>query len=46
MMLKLKTVLRLRRRHDRRHTHTFDGQFLDQKREDVYVELHQLGFVR
>jgi hypothetical protein len=46
MMQKLQAVLRLARRQDPRHTGLFNGQLLDQKREAVYVELHQHGLIR
>lgn len=42
MMQNLKALLRRNRRSPNR----FDGQLLDQKREDLYVQMHCLGFVR
>ncbi|MEC5180367.1 hypothetical protein [Arthrobacter sp. CG_A4] len=46
MMQKLRAVLRFGRRPAPRHTTLFNGQLLDQKREDVYVALHQFGLLR
>lgn len=45
-MQKLQEVLWLARRPVPRPTSLFNGQLLDEKREEVYVELHQLGFIR
>jgi hypothetical protein len=42
MMQKLQALLRLSRRPATR----FDGQLLDRKREDVFVQMHCQGFIR
>ncbi len=42
MMQKIQAVLR----RSRRSANPFNGQLLDQKREDVYVEMHRLSFFR
>lgn len=46
MMQKLQAVLRLGRREAPGQTNLFNGELLDVKREAVYAELHQLGFIR
>ena len=46
MKQKLQSLLRLSLKPAPRHTTLFNGQLLDQKREDVYVVMHQLGLIR
>lgn len=46
MMQRLQRILRLSLRQSARHTTLFNGQLLDQKREDVYAAMHQSGFLR
>ena len=46
MKQKLQSLLRLGRQPAPRHTALFNGQLLDQKREDVYVVMHQMGLIR
>ena len=46
MMKTLRSVLRLGWRPALKDKTLFDGQLLDQKREDVYVVLHQMGVIR
>lgn len=46
MMKRLRSVLRLGWRPALKDKTLFDGQLLDQKREDVYVVLHQMGVIR
>ncbi|MFY9636894.1 MAG: hypothetical protein WAL27_19440 [Cellulosimicrobium cellulans] len=46
MKQKLQSLLRLGRKPAPRHTTLFNGQLLDQKREDVYVVMHQMGLIR
>jgi hypothetical protein len=46
MKQKLQSLLRLSLQPAPRHTRLFNGQLLDQKREDVYVVMHQMGLIR
>ncbi|WP_224048048.1 hypothetical protein [Arthrobacter sp. NicSoilB4] len=46
MKQKLQSLLRLSLKPAPRHTTLFNGQLLDQKREDVYVVMHQMGIIR
>ncbi|MDR7081992.1 hypothetical protein J2X01_001277 [Arthrobacter ginsengisoli] len=46
MKQRLQTVLRQLLKPAPRHTTLFNGQLLDQKREDVYVVMHQNGLIR
>lgn len=46
MMKLLRSVLRLGWQPALKDKVLFDGQLLDQKREDVYVVLHQMGVMR
>lgn len=46
MKKKLQSLLRLCLKPVPRHTTLFNGQLLDQKREDVYVVMHQMGLIR
>jgi hypothetical protein len=46
MKQKLQSLLRLGLQPAPRHTRLFNGQLLDQKREDVYVVMHQMGLIR
>ena len=46
MKQKLQRILRLSLKPAPRHTTLFNGQLLDQKREDVYVVMHQMGLIR
>ena len=46
MKQKLQSLLRLSSQPAPRHTALFNGQLLDQKREDVYVVMHQMGLIR
>ncbi|MGP4030632.1 hypothetical protein [Pseudarthrobacter sp. 1C304] len=46
MKQKLQHLLRLALRPAPRHTTLFNGQLLDQKREDSYVVMHQMGLIR
>ncbi|HEX9228773.1 hypothetical protein PJ267_14380 [Arthrobacter sp. OVS8] len=46
MKQKLQSLLRLGSQPAPRHTALFNGQLLDQKREDVYVVMHQMGLIR
>ena len=46
MKQKLQLLLRLALQPAPRHTTLFNGQLLDQKREDVYVVMHQMGLIR
>lgn len=46
MKQKLRRILRRDLKPAPRHTTLFNGQLLDQKREDVYVVMHQLGPIR
>ena len=46
MKQKLQSLLRLSLKPAPRHTTLFNGQLLDQKREDVYVVMHQMGLIR
>ncbi len=46
MKQKLQYLLRLALQPAPRHTTLFNGQLLDQKREDVYVVMHQMGLIR
>jgi hypothetical protein len=46
MMKLLRRVLRLGWQPALKDKVLFDGQLLDQKREDVYVVLHQMGVMR
>lgn len=46
MMKRLRSVLRLGWQPALKDKTLFDGQLLDQKREDVYVVLHQMGVIR
>jgi hypothetical protein len=46
MKQKLQALLRLSLKPAPRHTTLFNGQLLDQKREDVYVVMHQMGLIR
>ncbi|QCP00476.1 hypothetical protein FCN77_25675 [Arthrobacter sp. 24S4-2] len=46
MMKLLRSVLRLGWQPALKEKVLFDGQLLDQKREDVYVVLHQMGVMR
>jgi hypothetical protein len=46
MKRKLQSLLRLGLQPAPRHTTLFNGQLLDQKREDVYVVMHQMGLIR
>ncbi|WP_200890964.1 hypothetical protein [Arthrobacter sp. SPG23] len=45
MMERLRRVLRLGWQPALKDQTLFNGQLLDQKREDVYVVLHQMGGV-
>jgi len=45
MMKRLRSVLRLGRQPAVKDT-AFDGQLLDQKREDAYAALHGMGIIR
>jgi hypothetical protein len=45
MMKRLRSVLRLGRQSAVKDT-AFDGQLLDQKREDAYAALHGMGIIR
>jgi hypothetical protein len=46
MMKLLRSVLRLGWQPALKDKVLFDGQLLDQKREDVYVVMHQMGVMR
>lgn len=46
MMKRLRNVLRLGWQPALKDKTMFNGQLLDQKREDVYVVLHQMGVIR
>ncbi|HEX9087414.1 MAG TPA: hypothetical protein VF867_07820 [Arthrobacter sp.] len=46
MSQKLRGLLRLYLQPAPRHTALFNGQLLDQKREDVYVVMYQIGLIR
>ena len=46
MMQRLQRILHLSLRQSARHTTLFNGQLLDQRREDVYAAMHQTGFLR
>ncbi|MET1064730.1 MAG: hypothetical protein ABWX85_07140 [Arthrobacter sp.] len=46
MKRKLRSLLRLSLKPAPRHTTLFNGQLLDQKREDAYVVMHQMGLIR
>jgi hypothetical protein len=46
MKQKLQRILRQALKPAPRHTTLFNGQLLDQKREDVYVVMHQMGLIR
>jgi len=46
MKQKLQSLVRLSLKPAPRHTTLFNGQLLDQKREDVYVVMHQMGLIR
>lgn len=46
MKQKLRRILRRALKPAPRHTALFNGQLLDQKREDVYVVMHQMGLIR
>lgn len=46
MKQKLQGILRRALKPAPRHTTLFNGQLLDQKREDVYVVMHQMGLIR
>ena len=46
MKQKLQSLLRLSLKPAPRHTTLFNGQLLDQKRDDVYVVMHQMGLIR
>ena len=46
MKQKLQRILRQALKPAPRHTRLFNGQRLDQKREDVYVVMHQMGLIR
>lgn len=46
MKQKLQHLLRLALQPAPRHTTLFNGQLLDQKREDIYVVMHQMGLIR
>lgn len=46
MKRKLQRILRRALKPAPRHTTLFNGQLLDQKREDVYVVMHQMGLIR
>ncbi|MBT2597307.1 hypothetical protein [Arthrobacter sp. ISL-72] len=46
MMKRLRSVLRLGRQPAVKDTTLFDGQLLDQKREDAYAALHGMGIIR
>ena len=46
MKQKLQRILRRALKPAPRHTTLFNGQLLDQKREDVYVVMHQMGLIR
>lgn len=46
MKQKLQRILRLSLKPAPSHTTLFNGQLLDQKREDVYVVMHQMGLIR
>lgn len=46
MKQKLQRILRRGLKPAPRHTSLFNGQLLDQKREDVYVVMHQMGLIR
>ena len=46
MKQKLQGILHRALKPAPRHTTQFNGQLLDQKREDVYVVMHQMGLIR
>lgn len=46
MIRKLKDVLLFSRKPAPRQTTRFNGQLLDQKREDVFLAMHQIGLIR
>ena len=46
MKQKLQRILHRALKPAPRHTAQFNGQLLDQKREDVYVVMHQMGLIR
>jgi hypothetical protein len=46
MMQRLQSFLRLGRPAAPGQTTVFDGELLDQNREAVYAQLHQLGLIR
>lgn len=46
MMKRLRSILRLGWQPALKDKTLFDGQLLDQKREDVYVVMHQMGVIR
>ena len=46
MKQKLRRILRRALKPAPRHTALFNGQLLDQTREDVYVVMHQMGLIR
>lgn len=46
MKQKLRRILRRRLRPAPRRTTQFNGQLLDQKREETYLVMHQIGLIR
>lgn len=46
MVKRLRNLLLLGWQPDLKDKTLFDGQLLDQKREDVYVVMHQMGVIR
>ena len=46
MMNKLYTVLFRTRKPERKESTRFNGQLLDQKRDDVFLAMHQAGLFR
>ncbi|MGY2744507.1 hypothetical protein ACQCSU_11120 [Pseudarthrobacter sp. O4] len=46
MMHKLRAVLLFIRKPAPRHTTLFNEALLDQKRDDVFIALHQIGLLR
>ena len=46
MKQKFQRILRRARTPAPRHPTQFNGPLLDQKREDVYVVMHQMGLIR
>jgi hypothetical protein len=46
MIRKLQGVLLFHRKPAPRQTTRFNGQLLDQKREDFFLAMHQIGLIR